>query len=327
MTPSTRLLTQRDLKQCVTMRLALSVVREAFKAHARGEVVMPPKVYLTLGRNSDFRAMPAFLKHPGTCGLKWVNVHPHNRRLGLPTVMAVLLINDPKTGFPLAVMDGLWLTKVRTAAAAAVAARALARPESRIVGLVGCGAQADAQLEALALSFRLRRVKVWGAAKGEAQRFCRRMRAHFPRIDFEPCNTIAACAGRVDILVTLTPSRKPLVRRVAPGTHINAIGADAPGKQELHPDLLKDAVVIVDEREQAIHGGELNVPVTRGQYDPRRIRGTIGEVLVGKRKGRMHPTQITLFDSTGIAIHDVALGHAAIGAAIRRRIGLTLRLF
>ena len=311
------------------MRRAIQVVRHAFEAMARGETVMPSKVYLPLPGGSDFRAMPAFLRHPAASGIKWVNVHPNNRRRNLPTVMAVIILNDPATGFPLAILDGLLITKLRTAAAAAVAAQTLARPQSRIVGLVGCGAQADAQLLALAEVFKLSRVKVWGYATGEADRFCRLMRHRLPKVVFEPQRTIEWCAREVDLLVTITPSRRPLIQRawVDAGTHINAIGADAPGKQELDPDILCEAIVIVDEREQAIHGGELNVPVQRRQFDPRRIHASLGEVLRKQKSGRRAPHDITVFDSTGLAIHDIALGDEVRRQARRHRLGRRINLF
>lgn len=329
MIPPTILLTRRDVERLVTPAMALRAVRGAFVAAARGQTVMPPKVYLPLP-GGDFRAMPAYLKRPPACGMKWVNVHARNPERGLPSVMALIVINDPATGRPLAVMDGLLVTKLRTAAAAAVAAQALARPESAVAGLIGCGAQADAQVMMLShVLRRLRRVAVWGFRRGEAAAFCRRMRRQLPRLVCEPEARIASCAAQADVLVTITPSRRPLVRRawVRPGTHINAVGADGPGKQELDPRILRDAVVVVDEREQAVHGGELNVPVSRGQYDPARIHANLGEVLIRRRPGRRTPTQITVFDSTGLAIHDVALGAVLVREARRRGIGRRIAWF
>ena len=316
-------LTERDVERLIDIRTAIRTTREAFTAMARGETVMPPKVYLPLPRGSDFRAMPAYLRHPPACGVKWVNVHPHNHARGLPTVMAVIVLNDPATGVPLAVMDGLLITKLRTAAAAAVAAHALARPESRTVGLVGCGAQADAQVAALAAVFRLRRVRVWGAFAGEASRFCARMRRSHREITFEPSASIERCVREADVVVTLTPSHRPLVkcRWLSPGTHVNAVGADAPGKQELEPRILREALVVVDEREQAIHGGELNVPISRGLFRPRDIHASLGEVLLGRKRGRRSNAELTVFDSTGLAIHDVALGAEAIRRARRHGAG------
>ncbi|MBI3996300.1 MAG: ornithine cyclodeaminase family protein [Candidatus Omnitrophica bacterium] len=325
----TLLLTQRDVAALVDVRVAIRVVREAFKAMARGEATMPSKVYLTLPHDSDFRAMPAYLQHPAACGMKWVNVHPHNPAHGLPTVMAMILLNDPVTGIPLAVMDGLLITKLRTAAAAAVAADVLARRDSRTVGLIGCGAQADAQLLALAAVRRISHVKVWGFRRGEAARFAQRMRRQMPRVVFEPVTSIERCVRGVDILVTITPSHRPLVKRawVAPGTHINAIGADAPGKQELDPKILQAATVVVDEIEQALHGGEINVAISRGQFHRRDIHATLGKILIGRSRGRRTRQEITIFDSTGLAIHDIALAAEVFRRAVQRGMGKRLKFF
>ena len=323
------LLTEADVARLANARTAIRATRATFIAMARGATAMPPKLYLPLPRQSDFRAMPAYVRRPAACGIKWVNVHPHNRRRGLPTVMAVIVMNDPATGAPIAVLDGLLITKLRTAASAAVAAKALARPDSRIVGLVGCGAQAAAQVAALAAVFRLSRVRAWGAFPGEAARFCARMRRRHPGTRFEPVTAIKACVQGADIVVTLTPSRRPLVKRgwLSPGTHVNAVGADAPGKQELDPRILQDALVVVDEREQAVHGGELNMPISRRQFSARRIHAELGEVLIGRKRGRSSRAQLTVFDSTGLAIHDIALAAEVVRKARRAGTGRRIRLF
>lgn len=325
----TLVLTQRDVARLVDLRTAIRIVRESFRALARGEALMPPKLYLPLARGSDFRAMPAFLRRPAAAGLKWVNVHPRNRTRGLPTVMAVIIINDPATGFPLAVMDGLLITKLRTAAAAAVAAEVLARRGSRTVALIGCGAQAESLLLALAELFALTQVKVWGYFSGEARRFCQAVRRALPRVVLEPCATIERSVREVDIVMTVTPSRRPLIKRswLSPGTHLNAIGADAPGKQELDPRILLEATIVVDDREQAIHAGELNVPIRRNQLSPRSIHATLGDVLIGRTAWRRSANELTVFDSTGLAIHDVALGAEVVRQAHHRGIGHSLKLF
>ena len=328
--PVTLVLTDRDVHALVDSRTAMQVVARAFKAHSRGQVVMPPKVYLPLPKQSDFRAMAAYMRTPPACGLKWVNVHPHNPARGLPTVMAVVIINDPATGFPRAILDGVSITKLRTAAAAAVAAKALARPDSRIAALIGCGAQALPQLIMLADTFQLAEVRVWGARRGEAASFCAAARRRVRRsIALRPVREIRAGVEGADLIVTLTPSRAPIVQRawLTPGAHVNAIGADAPGKQELDPAILRDALVVVDEREQAIHGGELNVPVSRGLFRPEQIHATLGAVLCGTAPGRRRPDELTVFDSTGLAVHDVALGEAIVRRAMRRGRGRPIRLF
>ena len=328
MIPKTKLLTEKEIAGLLDYPTAIRVVRQVFKAYARGQATMPPKVYLPLPGKNDFRAMPAYLAHPPSCGLKWVNVHPHNVKYGLPSVMAVIVVNDPKTGVPLAIMDGRLITKMRTAAAAAVAAKALAKAGSHRVGLVGCGGQADAQLLALAEVFRLTEVNVWGYLSGEARRFCSKMRLQLPRIRWQTAETVKDCAHQADILVTITPSRRPIVKQawLTAGVHINAIGADGPGKQELDPAILRSARVYVDDYEQAIHGGEINVPVAKRQYDPKRIYGSLGEVLLKRKTGRLSDKQVTVFDSTGLAIHDVALGCEVMQKAFKRRVGRNLAL-
>ena len=329
MTPKTLLLTQRDLARLIDVDTAIRVVRQAFRSTARGEAVTPAKLYLPLADHSDFRAMPAWLKRPAACGVKWVNVHPANPRAGLPTVMALMILNDPKTGAPLAVMDGVLITKLRTAAAAAVAAQVLARPESRVAALVGCGAQAQAQLLALARLFRLARVRVWGYAPREAEWWCRRVGVAAPQVACEPCATVERCVRGADLVVTLTPSRRPLVKRewLSPGAHVNAIGADAPGKQELEPGILLQATVVVDDRAQAVHGGELNVPVRRGQFRASAVYASLGEILAGRKAWHRRPGEITVFDSTGLAVHDVALAAEAFRRAVRRGLGRRIAFF
>jgi alanine dehydrogenase len=325
---STLILTQLDIARLIDMKAAVRVIREAFKAQARGEASMPPKVYLDLPGYGDFRAMPSALRRPAVCGIKWVNVHPQNQRKHLPTVMGMVILNDAATGFPLAVLDGLSVTRLRTGAAAAVAIDALARSRVSRAGLIGCGAQAFHQLLGLVQVRRVRQVKVWGYHRGEAARFCR-VASRYLDVELIPARTVKACVEDADVVVTLTPSRRPLVRRewIKPGTHLNAIGADAPGKQELDPKILREAVLIVDEPVQAVHGGEINVPLKKRQLTRRAIHATLGDVLIGRATGRTHLNQITVFDSTGLAVHDVALGYAVYRAALRRRAGHPVTFF
>ncbi|MBI2093572.1 MAG: ornithine cyclodeaminase family protein [Candidatus Omnitrophica bacterium] len=327
--PSTTLiLTERDIARLVDMQAAIRIVRKAFLAMGRGKTLMPPKVYLPVSRAGDFRAMPAYLKDSKACGMKWVNVHPENPRFGLPTVMAVILINDPDTGFPLAVLEGRLITKLRTAAAAAVAAKTLARPKSHRVSLIGCGAQADAQIEALSLLLPVTEVNVWGLRSRQAAAFCKRMKRMLPRIAFRVWPTIQECILQAQVLVTLTPSRHPIVKShwLPAGVHINAVGADAPGKQELEPGILKQAMIVVDEYVQAMHAGEINVPIARKLLKRKDIHASLGEILAGTKPLRRSQKSWTVFDSTGLAIHDVALAAEIVQRAKQRGIGRSVRL-
>ena len=302
----TLLISRRDVASLLTRDACLRLVEDAFRSYARKRAVLPSKLYLTLPEG-DFRAMPAFLESPPACGLKWVNVHPGNSRRGLPTVMALIVLNDPRTGFPLAIMDGTLITQMRTGAAGAVSASYLARKESRTLGLIGCGVQAETQLSFLLRRFPLKRVLVWGPTASNRNQFLRRMRRVAPIL--QPTPSIEEAVRSSDIVTTVTPSRRPLIRAdwVKPGTHLNAIGADAKGKQELDPALLKRARVVVDDREQSCHSGELNVPFSKGLISARDIDATLGEVIIGKKGGRRSSKEVTVFDSTGLAIQDLAV--------------------
>jgi alanine dehydrogenase len=276
--------------------------------------------------SGDFRAMPAYVKRLDKCALKWVNVHPNNRRFGLPSVMAVIVLSDPRNGLPLCIMAGGYPTSLRTGAAGGVAAKYLARKNSRVVGMVGCGAQARTQLQALLQLFKLKEVKVWGANPHEIKDFIRDMKK--AKVKFTGIKEIEECVRGSDIIVTTTPSRKPLVKLewLKAGAHINAIGADAKGKQELEHWILRKAKVVVDSWEQASHSGEINVPLSYGQITKNDIYTDIGQIVSGGRKGRTSAREITVFDSTGLAIQDAAIADLIFKAAIRKKVGTWVRL-
>lgn len=323
----TLILGRKDVAKLVDVKSAIRAVEEAFAEYGRGRARMPPKIYLDLPEFAgDFRAMPSWVRKFKLCTLKWVNAHPRNARFNLPAVMAVVIVSDPKTGFPLAIMDGTLATALRTGAGGAVAAKYLARRDSSVVALVGCGVQARAQLAALREIFRIKDVRVWGHQKSLAARFIRSMKK--PGEVMTAAKNIQECVAGADIVVTTTPSRKPIVqsRWIKDGTHINAIGADAPGKEELDPEILKRARVVVDDLEQAGHSGEINVPVARGIFKPKNIYATLGEVVAGKKKGRADPGQVTVFDSTGLAIQDTAVAGLIYKAAVKKKLGKWMRI-
>lgn len=321
------ILTDKDVRRLIDMPSVLKAVEKAFLYHGKGLVDMPPKVYIHLERyKGDFRAMPAYIKGMEVCGIKWVNVHPGNARAGLPTVMAVIILSDPHSGLPLCIMDGTLVTNLRTGAAGGVAAKYLARKDSSIVGLVGCGVQARSQLLALAKFFRIKAVRIWGMEKDCVKRFLKDTASL--GLEMETKGDIKDCVKGADIVVTTTPSRRPIVRSgwIKEGAHINAIGADAKGKEELEPELLKRARIVVDDWRQAYHSGEINVPVSRGMISGKDIHATLGEIVAGKKNGRTNRKEITIFDSTGLAIQDMAVAdliyRKALAAHAGRRIDI-----
>ncbi len=297
---STLLLDKQAVNSLLTMKEVLATVEQAFRTWGEGKGNMPPKAYLTV-ENGDFRAMPAFLT--GHAGMKWVNAHPNNKSHNLPSVMAILIYNDPETGYPLAIMDATDVTAYRTGAAAAIASKYLARPDSRSLGIIGAGTQAHTQIIAHTEIFNLNSVNAFDISNESVEKLA----SDLPEFPIKVC-TIEESAGS-DILCTLTPSRKPVVMNewIKEGTHINAVGADAAGKEELDPKILKRAVVVVDDIKQSTTGGEINVPIQKRIYSIDDIHGTLADLVLGKIPGRTDSQAVTVFDSTGIAIEDIAV--------------------
>ena len=281
-------------------------VESAFSDHGKGLVEMPPKVYITLPEG-DFRTMPAYLPSLAIAGVKIVNVHPGNPAKGFPTVMALTVILDIDTGQPTAVINATRLTDMRTGAAGAVAAKYLSARKEIVLGVIGTGRQAQAQVTAISRELKIRQINIWSRNPDHVRKFADRF------MEFPCVASLIEKTCDCDVLVTTTPSRSPIIRSewIHPGTHINAIGADAPGKEELDPSLLRRAQVFVDDPAQAIHSGEINVPISNGIYRATDIAGTLGEVVIG-RKTRAGPDTITIFDSTGLAIQDLAIAKIAM---------------
>jgi alanine dehydrogenase len=297
---STLILDKKTVNSLLNMPDTIKAVQQAFCDWDAGKAAMPAKSYLLLNKG-DFRAMPAAI--PGAAGVKWVNVHPQNRSRSLPTVMALFIYSDPETGYPLAVMDATEITAFRTGAVAAIAAKHLARLDSHTLGIVGAGRQAYTQIAAHAELFKINLIKVFDIMPAAVEGLIKA----FPqfKITQHPLEEVVAA----DIICTLTPARLPVVKKawIRPGTHINAIGADAEGKEELEPSILKSAIVVVDDLRQAISSGEINVPIAHGLYSPGEIYATLGEIITGKKPFKRDNETITLFDSTGVAIEDIAV--------------------
>jgi alanine dehydrogenase len=320
-------LTEEETRSLLTMDEAIIAVEKAFYDHGMGQTQMPPKSYLYFSRyDGDLRTMPAYLEGQDLAGVKIVNVHTRYQDIGLPTVMALLVLNSSRTGAPLAIMGAAYLTSMRTGAAGAVAAKNLARPNSHVVGMIGAGVQARTQLSGLTRHFRIEQVIVSESSLERAQSLEDDARSFLNCDYLIAASTEEAC--QCDILVTTTPSRRPVVKDkwIMPGTHINAIGADARGKQELESTLMKRARVIVDDLTQAVHSGEVNVPISEGKLAPHDIYAQIGEILAGKKPGRTSDTEITIFDSTGLAIQDVAAGNVVYEKALARGLGMRMKL-
>lgn len=282
---------------------AIDRVRHGFVEYASGEWTMPPKVYLDASPNGDFRAMPA--RGAGLAILKWVTSFPNNPAAGLPVVMGVICVSSAEDGEPLALMDVRSVTALRTGAIAAVAAQELAREDARSVGIIGCGLHG-----------------AWAAR-------CLAAAEYGPGICFDPDPEAAgALAGELgwevgsredalgcDVVTCVTPGAEPVVRAsdLRPGLHLNFLGADGPGKAEAEIEAVAACELFCDEWQQASHGGELTGAVEAGLVTRKRVT-ELGPVLTGRAPGRSSPEATTLFDSTGLAIQDVAICLAVLEA-------------
>jgi alanine dehydrogenase len=293
--------------------LAIERVRTAFERHASGEWAMPSKVYLDAPPNGDFRAMPA--RGDGFASLKWVTSFPGNSRRGLPVVTGALLLSDAGTGELRAIVDCASITTLRTGGAAALSAQLLAAADAKSVGIIGCG--------------------VNGAAAGR----CLAAAGYGPGVCADVRDTVAETlaaglgwrtgdrgeAAAQDVVVTVTPGSTPvlLASDLRGGQHIAALGADAKGKAELEHAALERCRLFCDDWAQASAGGELSGAVAAGHLDREGVT-QIGDLMLGRAEGRQGPDEITLFDSTGLAIQDLGIAIAVYEAWRDDRVAATL---
>jgi alanine dehydrogenase len=282
---------------------ATRLVGDAFVRHYLGDWVMPPKVYLPSPPHGDFRAMPA--RGEGIALLKWVSSFPGNGAGGVPTVSGVIVLSDATTGAPVCLIDARAVTALRTGAAAAVAARTLARVDATTAGVIGCGLNGAATARCM-------------AAAGYGPGVCADPRPEAARqladeLDWQVGSTADALA--CDVVCCVTPGEQPVVEvgDLRPGMHLNMLGADGAPKAEATIDAVTGCDLFCDEWEQASHGGEFAGPVTAGRITRDQVT-PLGAVLADRAPGRVRAEQITMFDSTGLAIQDLAIGIAVLGA-------------
>ena len=307
---------QEAVLQAIEPEEAIERVRDGFVEYAGAEWQMPPKTYLDASPNGDFRAMMA--KGAGLAILKWVTSFPRNPEAGLPVVMGMICVSSVSDGQPLAVVDVRSITALRTGAVAAVAAQELAREDASTAGIIGCGLHGT-----------------WAAR-------CLAAAEYGPGVCFDPDPEAAGqLAGELswevgsredafacDVVTCVTPGNEPVVRAsdLRPGLHLNMLGADGPGKAEAEPEAVAQSEIFCDDWEQASHGGELTGAVKAGLVARERVT-ELGEVLTGSHRGRSAPDGVTLFDSTGLAIQDLALCLALLEAHRAGRVRAdTLRL-
>ncbi len=320
-------LTRKELRALVPPADLVPVMASALEQFSAREVIQPLRTVLPIATGRFLGLMPAWLPRSSALGAKLLSFFPANAARGLPTHLAAIVLVDPETGAVLAVMDGSYVTEVRTAAVSALSVQHLARPAASRLAILGTGVQARSHLAVLAASRPLESVSLWSPDAAQRARLIEEMQPQVAVMLIDAPSAERAVVG-ADIIVVATTSTVPVLQNawVADGAHVAAIGACRPDHQELDPALVARARLIVDSREAALsEAGDIVRPMAEGLFDADHITAELGEVVAGRVPGRTSDTQVTLFKSLGLAVEDVAVAELARRRAVERGLGTHLR--
>jgi len=305
-------------------------VEQAYRMHGEKRFYMDPKGHIVLDRfPGEWEAMPSYIEEPHAAACKWVSIRENNReKYNLPTVFSILIYTEPESGFPLAIVDGSYHTVMRTGSAGAVSAKWMGRKNSKTLAIVGAGHMAEGALATCNEVFDWEDVRVWSRTQSTLDHFARTQQPKYDRFEIKTSTDAETVVAGADVVVTLTPARAPIIREdwIAPGTHIAAVGADKAGDQELEGTLLAKARVFVDDIRQCRTDGEINVPLSQGLITEDDIAGEIGEIIIGDKQGRTSDEEITIFDSTGIALQDSATVPLEYQRAMEAGVGIEKKM-
>ncbi|HKA38549.1 MAG TPA: ornithine cyclodeaminase family protein [Burkholderiales bacterium] len=320
---STVLLSRSDVERLLTPDACIAAVEDAFREHALGKVP-PPGILGLHAEEGSFHVKAALLTTDRQYFAAKLNANfPNNGpRHGLPTIQGVVVLCDAANGAPLAVLDSIAITLLRTAAATAVAAKYLAPERCEAALICGCGAQAPAQLRALLRVRTPRHLRVYDQDRAKATAFAARLSEELA-IAITPASDLAQAVAVSDIIITCTTARRYFLTRdmLRAGTFVAAVGADNETKQEIDPRLLAEATVVTDLTEQACVIGDLHHAIAAGVMSRDAVHAELGEILIGSKRGRSRDDEIIVFDSTGTGLQDVAAAVAAYRRALEERAG------
>ena len=297
-----------------------ATMASALAAFSAGGVIQPVRTVIEAAHGAFFASMPALVRSPAAMGAKLVTVFPANAAQGLPTHLATILLLDPETGATLAVMDGRYITEMRTAAVSAASLLHLARPNPRALAILGSGVQAASHLEMLRRAAPFGDVRCWSPTPAHRQRFA----AEHPGL--RVCSTAEEAVRGADIIALVTSSVTPVLRSewVAPGAHVIAVGACRPHEREIDPPLLARARLFVDSRQAALQeSGDVILGIRGGHFAESQI-AELGEVIAGTTPGRTSEDQITIFKSLGLAVEDIAAAQLVYARAVTAGVGVHL---
>ena len=327
-----RILSATHVRDAVTMAEAIEAVRQAYIQLSADQAVVPLRTPLPVtGRDAVTLFMPAYLAGSDAMGAKIVSVFPENTERGLPLIHALVIVVDAETGRPVAVMDGTYLTALRTGAASGVATDLLARRDAQVAAIFGAGAQARTQLEAVCAVRPIDKAWVYDTSPEAAAAYVEEMRTRGQRIpsDISVADSPAQAVRDADVICTATTSSTPVFSDadLKPGVHINGIGAYTPEMQEIPAETVVRARVIVDSRSASLaEAGDLIVPLQSGLISEDSIHGEIGEVAAGQIPGRVSDEEVTFFKSVGVAVQDVAVADLILRRAESLGLGTEVSL-
>ena len=322
------ILTEKDIPALLPVGECIDVMAEALAALTRGDVTMPLRTIVWLPeRNGLLVSMPVALEPDGMAAFKLLTVFPENRAAGIESHQGAVLLFELEHGRLLSILDATSITAIRTAAVSGVATRLLAREDAGDLAILGSGTQAGTHLEAMRAVRPIRRVRVWSRSEDNARRFAERASAG--GIEVEPCATAEDAVTGADLICTTTASREPVLRGewLAPGAHVNAVGAVGADARELDTEAIRRSRLVVDRRESAANeAGEFELAKAEGAIGDDHIVGELGELVTGAVPGRTSPEEITVFRSLGIAVEDLAAAQTIHRRAIERGVGVVVEL-
>jgi len=324
-------LTRQDVEALLPMSEALAAVELAFREHALGNVIMPLRTSIRPPAHGGVNlGMPAYIGgEVDALGLKVVSVYAENpTKHNLPTVIATVLLNDPRTGALLAVMDGTWLTAMRTGAASGVATKYLARAGASVATILGAGVQARTQLLAICEARKIQRAYVYDIDAERSRAYAVEMSARLG-VEIVPTTDLRTAVEAADILAAASNAHEPIFpgEWIRPGTHINGVGSHAPKTRELDSTTIRRALLVVDQKMACLaEAGDVIIPIQEGVITEAHIHGELGQVLTGQVTGRTSDEQITLFKSVGLAMQDVSTAARIYALAQKQGIGQQLPL-
>lgn len=321
-----RVLSINDVKAAITMSEAIAAVRDGFVALSTGTAQVPLRSSVQTPEGTTF-FMPAFMAGSAFSAVKMVSVYPGNVRRHLPVVMANVMVLDAETGQPRALVDGTYLTALRTGAASGLATDLLARPDAAILGVIGAGGQARTQIEGVLAVRPIREIRIF--SRSGTDTLVAALSTHYPKLSIRGMRSATEALREADVLVAATTSSTPVIENgdVKSGAHINGVGSYTPTMQEVAAEVVTRARIVVDSRQSCLaEAGDLLIPINAGLLNPDSIYAEIGEIAAGLKPGRTSAEEVTFFKSVGLAIQDLTVAACVVAAAEAQNLGTLVNL-